>query len=67
MKSENEIREKIEGLQTMQRRAQKNYDFSTAELIALQIDMLLWIIDDKSGLPPLDENPTYACYINIER
>ena len=50
MRSEREIREKIESLD-----GQKFGNPKLDEDYCLQIDMLLWVLEDESGLPPLDE------------
>lgn len=54
MKTKSEIKEKINTLADTLADL-KTHDLITAEQIACQIDMLLWVIEDKSGLPPLDE------------
>lgn len=58
MRSEREIREKIASLDRKRcescSREFKN-DPELEERFCLQIDMLLWILEDNSGFPPLDE------------
>lgn len=53
MKTENEIRNKIDELNEFYKA--NKYDGELVENALCQIDMLLWILDDKSGLPPIDE------------
>ena len=60
MRSEREIREKIDSLMKAFNKAKKAdieavKKASLIEDIAGQIDMLLWVIKDKSGYDPLDE------------
>ena len=62
MKTEGEIRKKINSLRDMQSKAKENMDDGISSDVALQIDMLLWVIGDNSGLPPLDEDEIYSCY-----
>ena len=53
MRSEREIREKIDSLD--RKRCEFKNDPELEEHFCLQIDMLLWILEDNSGFPPLDE------------
>ena len=66
MKSEREIREKINSLFTMLDNVKQDEGSQIADQlindIQYQIDMLLWVIGDESGLPPLDEDDMYSCY-----
>ena len=60
MRDEREIREKINSLMEAFSKAKKA-DIGTVrkasliEDIAGQIDMLLWVVEDRSGYAPLDE------------
>lgn len=62
MKTWSEVHNKISNLMDMMKNAKADGADQLAENIALQIDALLWVIGDESGLPPLDEDDTYACY-----
>ena len=60
MRSEIEIREKIDSLMEAFRKAKKAdigvvKKANLVEDIAGQIDMLLWVVEDESGYDPLDE------------
>ena len=45
MKTEREIKEELDALMEMQPRTEE---------VMLQIDMLLWVLNDRSGLPPIN-------------
>lgn len=62
MRTEREVRDKLESMETMLKRVRRGDDERMECDIMLQIDMLLWFLEDESGLPPLDEDPTYSCY-----
>lgn len=62
MKTWGEVHNKIDSLMDMMNNATADGANWLADNIALQIDALLWVIGDESGLPPLDEDDTYACY-----
>ena len=62
MKTWSEVHNKISSLMDMMKNAKADGANWLADNIALQIDALLWVIGDESGLPPLDEDDTYACY-----
>ena len=65
MKTELEIRNKIDSMMNMLSNVRKDNSETARQLetgLEYQIDMLLWIIGDRSGLPPLDEEEIYACY-----
>ena len=62
MKTWSEVHNKISSLMDMMKNAKADGADWLADDIALQIDALLWVIGDESGLPPLDEDDTYACY-----
>ncbi len=55
MKTMSEIGSKINSLMEANTLAKKANRYDLAEQIAGQIDMLLWVIGDRSGLSPLDE------------
>lgn len=55
MKTEIEIREKINSLEGALKKAKSSGDYHLIECIACQINMLLWTIGDKDGAVPLDE------------
>ena len=54
MKSENEIRTKLDELHNFVDKV-KNTDEQAAEQARCQIDMLLWLSGDRSGFAPIDE------------
>ena len=66
MRTEREIRDKITSLMNMLENVKKDTHSLVAnqlvDEIESQIDMLLWVVKDKSGLPPLDEDEMYKCY-----
>ena len=66
MRTEKEIREKIDSLLSMLANVKKDAGSETADRlitdIQCQIDMLLWVLKDNGGLPPLDEDGMYSCY-----
>ena len=61
MRTENEIRVKIEKLMAMYDAIGNEYE-ALKEMVIAQVDMLRWVIGDGHGLPPLDEDPLYNCY-----
>jgi hypothetical protein len=65
MKSENEIREKISSLMDMESKARRLCRDSLGDQVALQIDILLWVVGDEGGLPPLDEDGMYSFYNGV--
>ena len=58
MKTWGEVHNKISSLMDMMNNATADGANWLADNIALQIDALLWVIGDESGLPPLDEDDT---------
>lgn len=65
MKTEREVRDKIDSMMSMLDNVRNDNSETARQLesaLEYQIDMLLWIIGDRSGLPPLDEDEMYACY-----
>ena len=54
MKTWSEVHNKISSLMDMMKNAKADGANWLADNIALQIDALLWVIGDESGLPPLD-------------
>lgn len=66
MRTEKEIKKKIDSLFVMLNNAKKDEGTETADNlindIQYQIDALLWVVKDDSGLPPLDEDEMYSCY-----
>ena len=66
MKSEREIREKIDSLLKMKAKVEEDENEGLVSEIENQIDMLLWVVGDESGLPPLDEDGLYSCYNGVE-
>ena len=66
MKTEREIKDKIYSLFYMLENVKQDEGSRVADQlindIQYQIDMLLWVIGDESGLPPLDEDSMYSCY-----
>ena len=65
MRTENEIKDKLSSMKRMLQNVKKD-DSKVAmhlrDILESQIDILLWMLNDKSGLPPIDEDETYACY-----
>lgn len=55
MKTEREIRDKIDTIAEVMIQAAKRHDTIRKEYAALQVDALLWVLGDTSGLPLLDE------------
>ena len=62
MKTEQEIKDKIIRLEEMRTKAYKDDNDGMVCHIDLQIDMMLWVLGEEGGLPPLDEEPIYSCY-----
>ena len=66
MRTEREVTDKIVSLMNMLENVKRDSGSQTADHlindIENQIDMLLWVVEDESGLPPLDEDKTYECY-----
>lgn len=66
MRTDREIKDKIDSLSDMLENVKQDKGSRVADQlindIQYQIDMLLWVIGDESGLPPLDEDSTYSCY-----
>lgn len=66
MRTEREIRDKITSLMNMLENVKKDTHSLVANQLVdeleSQIDMLLWVVKDDSGLPPLDEDEMYKCY-----
>ena len=66
MRTEREIKDKIDSLSNMLENVKQDEGSRIADQlindIQYQIDMLLWVIGDESGLPPLDEDRMYGCY-----
>ena len=54
MRTEKEIQEKIDALMEVKRNMLSTY-VERREEILCQIDALLWVLGDESGLPLLDE------------
>lgn len=65
MRTEKEIKNKLNSMTKMLDNVQKDSG-ETAQYVETtlkaQIDMLLWMLNDRSGLPPIDEDKTYSCY-----
>ena len=66
MRTEREIKNKIDSLSDMFENVKQDEGSRVTDQlindIQYQIDMLLWVIGDESGLPPLDEDSMYSCY-----
>lgn len=66
MRTEREIKDKIDSLSDMLENVKQDEGSQVADQlindIQYQIDMLLWVIGDESGLPPIDEDEMYNCY-----
>ena len=66
MRTEREIKNKIDSLSDMLENVKQDEGSQVADQlindIQYQIDMLLWVIGDESGLPPLDEDKMYSYY-----
>lgn len=62
MRTENEIRRKIDSLLDVGRDNVNNHEYY--EAICCQIDALLWVIGDESGDKPLDERRIPNVFVN---
>ena len=66
MRTEKEIRDKLESMTNMYEKVRTGLETHTTvylkETLQSQIDMLLWMLEDESGLPPIDEDEMYACF-----